>query len=92
VRKEALELLVQLRGEGLVVHHHQGRAIHPGDGVGHRERLAGAGHAEQCLTPIATVQACDQFFDGGRLITPQFEVGNELKLVVDGWHRLRAGG
>ena len=53
VREELLELAVELGGERLVVRHHQRGPVHPGDDVGHRERLARAGDAEQGLVLLA---------------------------------------
>ena len=69
VREEAAELLVQLGGQRLVVRHHQGRAVHPGDGLGHRERLARAGDAEQHLVLIAALEPVDELVDGAGLVT-----------------------
>ena len=47
--EQALELVVELRGERLVRRHHQRRPVHLRDHVGHREGLARAGDAEQHL-------------------------------------------
>ena len=49
VREELAELGVELRGERLVVGEHEGRLLVPLDRFGDRERLAGAGRAEQGL-------------------------------------------
>jgi L-asparaginase II len=86
VREEAPELLVELGGEGLVVRHHQGRAIHRGDDRGHRERLARAGDAEQDLVLVAARQAVNELRHRVHLIAAEFEVGNELKAVMMGRH------
>ena len=47
--EELAELLVQLRGEGLVVGHHQGRSLHRLDHLGRGEGLAGPGRPQQDL-------------------------------------------
>ena len=49
VGEERLELVVELRRERLVGRDDQRRLVHRGDDVRHRERLAGAGDAEQHL-------------------------------------------
>ena len=86
VREEAPELLVELRGQRLVVGHHQRRAVHPGDDLGHREGLARAGDAEQHLVLIAALEAVDELVDGARLVAAQVEVGDERETVVDRGH------
>jgi hypothetical protein len=53
--EKAAELLEELGGERLVVHHHQRGAVHAGDGLRHREGLARAGDAEQHLVLVAAV-------------------------------------
>ena len=53
VREEALELLVELGRERLVVREHQRRLAELGDDVGRGERLAGAGGAQQHLATLA---------------------------------------
>ncbi len=57
VRKELLELAVELGGQRLVVRQHQRRPLHGLDDVGHRERLARAGDAHQHLLLAAVAQA-----------------------------------
>ena len=47
VGEEGLELVVELRGEGLVVREDERRAVGLLDDLGHGEGLAGAGDAEQ---------------------------------------------
>ena len=57
VREEALELLVELGGERLVVGEDERRLAERGDDVGGGERLAGAGGAEQHLEVLAAGEA-----------------------------------
>jgi hypothetical protein len=68
VREERLELAVQLRGQGLVRRHHQGRLLdalnHVGDGVG----LAGAGHTQQGLFGHPRLEIGHQLLDRQRLV------------------------
>ena len=90
VREEAAEFLVQLGGQRLVVRHHQGRAVHPGDGLGHRERLARAGDAEQHLVRIAAFEPVDELVDGPGLVTGQIEIRDEREAVVDRGHAWRS--
>jgi len=76
VRKELLELAVELRGQGLVGREHQSRALHCLDHVGHGERLARAGHAEQGLLVVAALEPLDQLGDGLRLVAGRSEIGD----------------
>ena len=80
VREEFLELRVELRGERLVVGQNQRRPIDLLDDVGHREGLAGAGDAEQCLVPIAGVQPFDQLVDRLGLVSGRLDIGDDLKI------------
>ena len=66
--KEAPELLIELRGQRLVVGHHERRTVHLGDALRHGERLARPGHAEQDLRLVAAVQPLDELLDGPPLI------------------------
>jgi len=68
VRKELLELGVQLGGQGLVVRHHQGRALGVLNDVGHGERLAGPGDPHQHLFSPPAAQPFRQRGDGLGLI------------------------
>ena len=77
LREEAAELLIELRGERLVVHHHQRRSVHARHDLGHGERLARPGDAEQHLPGVAAVEARLKLGDGARLVAAQFEVGHE---------------
>ena len=53
VREELPELAVKLGCQGLVGGEHNGRATQAGDHIGHRERLARAGHAQKGLEHLA---------------------------------------
>ena len=86
VREEPLELLVELRGQGLVVRHHQRRAVGLGDDPRHGEGLARPGDPEQDLVLVAAVQCLDQLSLRARLIAAQLEVGDELEVVGQGGH------
>jgi hypothetical protein len=86
VGEEAPEFLIELGRQRLVVGHHQGRAIHPGDGLRHREGLARAGDAEQHLMLVAALEAVDELVDGARLIAGELEIRDEGKTVVDRGH------
>jgi hypothetical protein len=68
------------------VDHHQRRPVHAGDGLGHRERFARAGDAEQHLMVIAALQSLAEFADGARLIAGQLEIRDESKAVVHRRH------
>ena len=74
VGEEAPELLVELRGQRLVVRHHQRGPVHAGDDLRHGEGLARAGDAEQHLVLVAAVQPVDQLGHSVHLIAGEFEV------------------
>ena len=63
VGHELLELVAQLRGQRLVVGHHQRRPAVLGDHVGHGESLARAGHPQQGLAAVALLEAGHQRVD-----------------------------
>ncbi len=86
VREEPPELLVELGGQRLVVRHDQRRAVHPGDGLGHREGLARPGDAEQHLVLIAALEPVDELVDGARLVAGEVEIRDEREAVVDRGH------
>jgi hypothetical protein len=67
-REELLELAVQLRGERLVVAHHQRGLPQVGDDVRHGERLPGTGGAQQRLVLVAALEALGKLLDGPRLV------------------------
>ncbi len=80
VGKELAELLVELRGERLVVRHHQRRTPDRLDHLGSGEGLAGAGGAQQDLVLQASLQPIDQRRDGGRLVAGRLERGVDLEI------------
>ena len=84
--KEALELLIELRGQRLVVRHDQRRPVHLRQHLRHREGLARAGDAEQHLVRVAAVQPFDQLGHGADLVAADLEVADELESIVDGRH------
>ena len=86
LREEALEFLVELRGERLVVRHDQRGPVHRGDDLRHRVRLARAGDAEQHLVRVAAVQPLHQFRDGADLVAAHFEVADEREAIVNRRH------
>ena len=58
----------KLVGQGLVVGHHECRALHLFDDVRHGEGLTAAGDAQQDLRGIAALDAGDELGDGARLV------------------------
>ena len=80
MRKEFLELGVELGGERFVVREDQRRPLQLLDDVRHRERLARAGDAHQHLLGSTAAQAIDQFTNRLRLIAGRLERGVELEL------------
>ena len=86
VREEALEFLIELGGERLVVRHHQRRPVDARDALGHRERLARTGHAEQHLVLVAALEALGQLVDRPGLIAAKLEVGDQFESIVPGGH------
>ncbi len=85
-RKEAPELLEQLRRQRLVVRHDQRRPVHRGDDLRHAERLARPGHAEQHLVLVAAGQPVHQLGDGLDLIAAKLEIRDQGEAVVQGRH------
>ena len=79
VRKELLELAVQLGGEGLVVAQDQRGPLTPLDDIGDGERLAGPRHPEQGLVRKARIQSFDELSDGFGLIAGGLEFTVEIE-------------
>ena len=66
--KELFHLAVELSCEGFVVRKNEGGAAEVLDDIGHRERLAAAGDAEQRLCRQSLTQTFRELSDGFRLI------------------------
>ena len=79
VGEEALELVIKLRRQRLVVRHHQRRALRFLDHLGHGKRLAGAGDAEQHLVLFALAQPARKLLDGRSLIALRLVVAVNLQ-------------
>jgi hypothetical protein len=77
VREQRAELADELGGEGLVRADHQRRPLEPLDRVGHGERLAGAGDAEQRGVALAGRDAAHDLLDRGRLVALRLHFGLE---------------
>src|SRR6185437_891738 len=75
--EEGLELVVELRGEGLVVREDERGPLHLLDDGGHGEGFAGAGDAEQDLVLFAGGEAVDELADGARLVALRAIGGGE---------------
>nr|BFF24944.1 hypothetical protein GCM10025732_29090 [Glycomyces mayteni] len=82
VRQELAELLRQLRGEGLVVDHHQGRPLEPLDQPRGRGGLAGAGGAEQHGVALAAADPVGELRDRGRLVAGGPVLADHLEAPV----------
>ena len=78
--EELAELVAELGRERLVVGDHQRRALHPLDHPGHRERLPGAGAAEQGDELLARVEPLGDRVDRLRLVGRGRIGGVELEL------------
>ncbi len=77
MRQQLPELVGQLRGEGLVRCHHQGRALHLLDEPRGGRRLAGTGRAEQDDVGVTGADAAGELRDRGRLVTGRLEVRHD---------------
>jgi hypothetical protein len=73
LREELLELAVELRGERLVVAHHQRGPPVLGDHVRHGEGLSRPRGAEQRLVRVAALQRLGELGDGARLVAGGLE-------------------
>ena len=90
VGKQRLELPVQLRRQGLVVHQDERGSLHVGDDVRHGEGLAAPGDPEQHLVGLAISYAGGERLDRLWLAATGFKVRDQLKGAVRG--DLRAHG
>src|SRR5581483_5975503 len=89
--KELPKLVGELRRERLVRGHHERRLLHALDDVRDRERLAGAGRAEQGQAVLAGQNALGELVDGFRLVARELEVGVDLERRHTLDSRSRAG-
>ncbi len=79
VREELAELAVELRGERLVVRHHQCRPLHALDDIGDGVGLPGARDSQQRLAREAALEAADEPLDGLGLVARRPVVGPQSK-------------
>ncbi len=78
-REELLELVAELRGEGLVGRDHERRLLDLLDDPRRRRRLTGAGSAEKGGEPVAAPHALDQPRDRLGLVSRGLELGMDLE-------------
>ena len=69
VREELLELAVELRGQGLVVCHNNGRPLQRLHHIGHSEGFSRAGNTQQNLRGEPRLHARNQLLDRSGLVT-----------------------
>ncbi len=74
IGKERFEFVEELGGESFVVSQDDGRAVQFFDDLGHRERFARAGDAEQNLVAVSAADALQELRDGLGLIAAGFVV------------------
>ena len=79
VREELAELAGQLRRQRLVVRDDQRRPLRRADDIGHGERLARSGHAQQHLIAQPVLEALRQLLDGLRLIPLRLKPAVQFK-------------
>ncbi len=77
--EKGFELVIELRGERLVVRQDQRRAAGLLDQLGHGEGLAGAGDAQQDLMLFAVQQPAEELIDGGGLIAARAIIDAQMK-------------
>src|SRR5690606_12163171 len=82
LRKERPELAAQLRRQRLVVRDDQRRLLHPLDHLGHGERLARAGRAEEGQPPGPVQERIAELFDRLGLVTGGLPIGDEPELPL----------
>src|SRR4029077_6559553 len=83
LRKKALHLAVELRGERLIRRQDDRRAPGAGDDMRHRERLARAGHPQEHLIALTPRQPLAQFVDRLRLVAGRLELRMEPERFLD---------
>ncbi len=79
VREEAFHFPVELRGQRFVRRQDQRRPLRLFDQLGHGERLAGAGDAEQHLVALVGLDAGPQVLDGGGLVARRLVFGHDAQ-------------
>ena len=79
MREEALELVIKLRRQRLVVRQNQRRPVDLLDELGHGEGLAGAGDAQQHLVLLALAQPARELLDGRSLIALRLVIAVNLQ-------------
>src|SRR5258708_30977069 len=94
LREEALELVIELGGEGLVMGEDKRRAVHGIDDLRHREGFAGAGDAEKNLVLFARFYATHELVDSGGPGAPPLIVAAQLEshqrnLLLAPWHLVK---
>ena len=62
--------------------HDERRPVHGGQHLRHRERLAGAGDAEQHLVRVAAIETLDKLGNGANLIAAHLEIADEGESIV----------
>ena len=91
VGEKIAKLSVELRCQGFVVGEHQCRPADPRNHIGHRECLAGAGHAHQHLRSAAILDSLHERFNGLRLIPRRLIGAHQLKHIRTECHGVAPG-
>ena len=79
LREEPLELLVELRGERLVVREDERGPVERLDDLRHREGLPRPGDAEEDLVLLPLAEAADERLDRRGLVSLRRQVGDDLE-------------
>ena len=79
VREEGFELLVELRGERLIVAEDECGPSGLGDYVGYGERLSRARDTEEDLAAVSGLDTVDELSDGLRLVSRRLVLRNEFE-------------
>ncbi len=82
LRKELLELTIELRRQGLVRCHDDGGPLQPIDHVGNCEGLTRTRDAEQGLVGQPRLNAVNQLLDRNRLVARRLVVGLQLEAFL----------